>query len=91
MKIITKELIRNCVFGVKCNKKWKSMKHVGTDSNDRDIRFCSGCEKEVFETKTPEELYNNIELNRCVAMIHEEHTTVGHVTDIDWDDSKSIS
>ncbi len=67
------------------------MKHVGTDSNDRDIRFCSGCEKEVFETKTPEELYNNIELNRCVAMIHEEHTTVGHVTDIDWDDSKSIS
>ena len=35
MKIITKELIRNCVFGVKCNKKWKSMKHVGTDSNDK--------------------------------------------------------
>ncbi len=63
-----------------------------TDKNwNRDVRFCSGCEKEVFETKTPEELYNNIELNRCVAMIHEEHTTVGHVTDIDWDDSKSIS
>ena len=81
MKIITKELIRNCVFGVKCDKKWKSMKHVGTNSNNRDIRFCSGCEKEVFETKTLEELYENIELNRCVAMIDETRTTLGHVTD----------
>ena len=34
MEIITKELIRNCVFGIKCDKNWKDMEHIRTDEND---------------------------------------------------------
>ena len=41
--------------------------------------FCSGCEKEVFETFTTDDLFQNIELNRCVAIIRESETTVGMI------------
>ena len=80
MEIITKELVRNCVFGIKCNKNWKDMEHVRVDENNRDVRFCSSCEKEVFETRTKDELYVNIELNRCVSIIYTDNTIeLGHV------------
>ena len=74
MKKITNEIIRNCVFGIKCDKDWKSMEHVRQDKNDNEVRFCSGCEKEVFATFTPKELYQNVELNRCVAIIQQDET-----------------
>ena len=80
MEIITKEFVRNCIFGIKCNEKWKNMKHVRVDENDRDVKFCSTCEKEVFETRTKDELYTNIQLNRCVSIIYTDNTKVlGHV------------
>jgi len=79
MEIITKELIRNCVFGIKCDKSWKDMEHIRTDENDRDVRFCSSCEKEVYETITKDDLYTNIELNRCVLMRNEQYELMGHV------------
>ena len=79
MEIITKELIRNCVFGIKCDKNWKDMEHIRTDENDRDVRFCSSCEKEVYETITKDDLYTNIELNRCVLMRNEQYELMGHV------------
>lgn len=33
-----------------------------------EIRFCSGCEKEVYESLDDNELIVNIELNRCVVI-----------------------
>ena len=77
MKNISNELIRNCVFGIKCDKDWKSMKYVRQDENENEVRFCSGCEKEVFETFTADVLFQNVELNRCVAIIRESEITVG--------------
>ncbi len=55
------------------------MEHVRQDENDNEVRFCSGCEKEVFETITPDELYQNVGLNRCVAIIQEQLSTVGDI------------
>ena len=77
MECITKEVIRNCIFGFKCNAKWSEMDDVGEDDNSREVRFCGNCQKEVHETRTPEELTLNIKLNRCVALIEEEIVTVG--------------
>ena len=55
------------------------MEHVRQDENDNEVRFCSGCEKEVFETFTPDDLFQNIELNRCVAIIRESEITLGMI------------
>ena len=79
MKTITKQMIRNCVFGVKCDKKWKSMEYVGEDSFDNEISFCSECEKEVYATYTKDDLFRNVEMNRCVAILTEEVTTIGDI------------
>ena len=62
------------------------MEHVRHDKNDNEVRFCSGCEKEVFATVTPTELYQNVTLNRCVAIILEDNvTTLGYITPEDMD------
>ena len=62
------------------------MEHVRQDENDNEVRFCSGCEKEVFATVTPAELYQNVTLNRCVAIILEDNvTTLGYITPEDMD------
>ena len=55
------------------------MEYVRQDENDNEVRFCSGCEKEVFATLTPAELYQNVKLNRCVAIIQEENITIGDI------------
>jgi hypothetical protein len=91
METISNELIRNCVFGIKCDKDWKSMEHVRQDENDNEVRFCSGCEKEVFETITSYELYQNVRLNRCVAIIQEQLSTVGDIVFVpeDLEEEKS--
>jgi len=85
MNKITNKIIRNCVFGIKCEKDWKLMEHVRQDENDNEVRFCSGCEKEVFATFTPAELYQNVTLNRCVAIIQEQVVTVGDISYIPED------
>ena len=63
--------IRNCVFGFKCQQSWHDM-DVPTPSYDRlyggEIRFCSGCDKEVYESLDDDELVENIKLNRCVLI-----------------------
>ena len=63
--------IRNCVFGFQCQKSWHDMDLVRTSSDGLyggEIRFCSGCKKEVYESLDDNELIANIELNRCVVI-----------------------
>ena len=67
------------------------MEHVRQDENNNEVRFCSGCEKEVFATFTPAELYQNIELNRCVAIIQEQVVTVGDISYIPEDLEEELS
>ena len=85
MENITKEMVRNCVFGFKCKVKWSEMDYVDENDNSREVRFCNNYQKEVHETRTSEELYLNMTLNRCVAIIEEEVITVGQPVDIKGD------
>ena len=83
-----KQMIRNCVFGVKCDQKWEYMEYVCQDSYDNEVRFCSGCEKEVYATYTKDDLYRNVEMNRCVAIIEgladDTTTTVGFIDEVEF-------
>jgi hypothetical protein len=56
--------IRNCVFGFKCTADWDAMKAT----SDETIRHCAGCKKDVYQVSTKEELFDAIQLNRCVAI-----------------------
>jgi len=60
--------VRNCIFGFQCTSNWDEMSHASSASDDTEVRFCSGCEKEVYQCATDEELTHNIQLNRCVAI-----------------------
>lgn len=56
--------IRNCVFGFKCKSDWETMEQT----QEPNIRHCSGCKKDVFQVSTKEELLEAIQLNRCIAI-----------------------
>ena len=63
---ISEFIIRNCVFSIKCKKKWENME---SDMDDNEnIKFCSDCQKEVYLCETDEELAKNIKLNRCISI-----------------------
>lgn len=48
---------------------WNLMQSVDKVSEyGSKIKFCSGCEKEVYESRSDEELIENVHLNRCVAI-----------------------
>ena len=55
-----------------------------TSTSESEVRFCSGCEKEVYQCVTDEELTNNVRLNRCVAITRSSHTEedilLGYIT-----------
>ena len=61
---MTTELIRNCKFAYKCNKKWDDLEATG----DAKVRFCQECRQEVFRCLTDDELAQAIRLNHCVAI-----------------------
>ena len=62
--------VRNCIFGFQCTSNWDEMTIVtnSASTSDNEVRFCSGCEKEVYQCITDEDLTHNIQLNRCVAI-----------------------
>ena len=69
--------IRNCILGFKCDADWDSMQFIGEvetlESNKiSQIRFCSFCQKEVYESNSDKELTENIKLNRCVSFIRQD-------------------
>jgi hypothetical protein len=56
--------IRNCIFGFKCTADWDAMKITSVQT----IRHCARCKKDVHQISTKEELFEAIQLNRCVAI-----------------------
>lgn len=60
--------IRNCVFSIKCKKKWENMESDMDDDDNENIKFCSDCQKEVYLCETDEDLARNIKLNRCISI-----------------------
>lgn len=67
--------IRNCRFAFKCDKKWNDL----IETEDSDIRFCNGCEKEVHFCADDDELARSVKLNRCVAFMREDEFLMGDV------------
>jgi hypothetical protein len=63
--------IRNCTFAFRCKANWDTM--TPTDADGR-VRFCLGCQKEVFLCESDQELINNVVNNRCIALIREERS-----------------
>lgn len=56
--------LRNCEFGFKCTVNWDEL----TPSDDKFVRHCGSCEKNVYYISEPEEMMEAIKLNRCVAI-----------------------
>ena len=66
---ISEFTIRNCVFSIKCKKKWENMESdMNRPRDGEEIKFCSDCQKEVYLCETDEELAKNIRLNRCISI-----------------------
>jgi len=59
--------IRNCNFAFKCTAIWDAL----LETDDDLVRFCNGCQKEVFKCITDDMLSNYVRLNRCVAIYKE--------------------
>jgi len=55
--------IRNCIWGYKCEKKWKDL----TITTQENTRFCDSCEQSVYYCENLTVLANNVALNRCVS------------------------
>tara|TARA_B110000879_G_C10941227_1_gene419945 strand:+ start:100 stop:396 length:297 start_codon:yes stop_codon:yes gene_type:complete len=68
--------IRNCIFGFQCQKSWQEMKVIRPsfreDGGGGEVRFCPGCEKEVYECLNDDELIEHVNLNRCIVIEREE-------------------
>lgn len=60
--------IRNCVFGFECKMDWEAMPSVAQSEQGSTIKFCSNCDKEVYQSVNDDELLENIKLNRCIAI-----------------------
>jgi len=58
--------IRNCTFAYKCEMKWDELDETEED----EIKFCKGCQKEVYLCETDEDLTKAIKRNRCVAIFY---------------------
>lgn len=57
-------LIRNCQFAFKCEATWDTLDRTP----EENVRFCSGCSREVYRCSDDADLMLSIQLNRCVAV-----------------------
>ena len=66
--------IRNCIFGFQCKENWSEMAYISNADSGSEIRFCSSCEKEVYECTSDQELTDNVRINRCVVIARSADT-----------------
>ena len=66
--------IRNCIFGFQCEENWSEMAYISNADSGSEIRFCSSCEKEVYECTSDQELTDNVRINRCVVIARSTDT-----------------
>ena len=90
--VLTKSTIniRNCIFGFKCTQKWNEL----DVTQNKGIRFCNDCQKEVHFIEDLVSLEEAIILNRCVAINapSEKHgvakeITLGMISSVDYDEA----
>ena len=54
----------NCKFKFQCHKKWEDL--IYTD--DEAIRHCPKCDKDVYLSRTVDEINKHIKMNVCMAI-----------------------
>ena len=69
--------IRNCppLFAFECPKLWQELE----PTEEEHRRYCSTCEKSVYECNTPEELVNLGAEGKCVALSDEAYYDVWRI------------
>ena len=60
--------ITNCPFRYKCKRNWDEMPNVDSSASGSEIRYCSACEKKVYQCLNATELLEHRELNHCVMI-----------------------
>lgn len=68
-------LIRNCQFAFQCKASWESLEI----KKNAKVRFCKDCGKNVYLCETDDDLVNNVERNRCVAIYRREVLVLGMI------------
>jgi len=73
--------IRNCPIAYRCEARWE---HLAATRHAR-IRFCAVCQKEVHQSLSEDELIENVQLNRCIAIVdpYTPGSVAGSVVDIE--------
>ena len=56
--------IRNCVLSYKCNMNFEEL----NSTDNKNIKFCTECQKEVYYCATDVELVDAIQRNKCIAI-----------------------
>jgi hypothetical protein len=64
--------IRNCTFAFRCVQNWQELE----ETDDRNIRFCPDCKKQVFFCSSEGEIAQAIKWNRCIAIENPERPKV---------------
>lgn len=59
--------IRNCSWGYKCERNWESL----DKTTNNNIRFCNGCQHEVYQVSDVQSLLHCVARNRCVFFDYE--------------------
>lgn len=60
--------ILNCPFLLECDKKWENMSLVEVSSNGGEVRFCSGCKKNVYHCTSVTQFLEHQNLNNCIML-----------------------
>ena len=63
-----KSTIKNCPFAFKCNKNWDGMPHADLSNSGGEIRYCSACERKVYQCLSMTEFVEHSRLNHCVML-----------------------
>jgi len=73
--------IRNCVVAFRCKAQWECL----VLTRHARIRFCAVCQKEVHQSLSEDELIENVQLNRCIAIVdpYTPGSVAGSVVDIE--------
>lgn len=61
-------LIRHCRLGEGCHQTWGSL----TTTSEKNVRWCTHCRENVHAVTKASELWNELRMGHCVAILSAE-------------------
>ena len=68
--------VENCPLAFQCNKRWSDLKKIVTE---KDIRFCSDCQKPVYRIDQYTDYESHAAAGHCVALDFESTMLLGDI------------